>query len=145
MSFRTRIALTVIAIVVATNVLSMVLLIRLSQDRLRRELGNKLRSVAVAAFDADSLVKSVHLIDVGTAKSIRPMEWNEAASTLGYAAFSPDGRVWCGTLTVHPKRTDRSSFRGVVRLWDPATGKVMASFEGEGPGSYFGMPVFSWP
>lgn len=100
-------------------------------------------SVAVAAFDADSLVKSVHLIDVGTAKSIRPMEWNEAASTLGYAAFSPDGRVWCGTLTVHPKRTDRSSFRGVVRLWDPATGKVMASFEGEGPGSYFGMPVFS--
>ncbi len=58
MSFRTRIALTVIAIVVATNVLSMVLLIRLSQQHLRRELGNKLRSVAVAAalaIDAASL------------------------------------------------------------------------------------------
>src|SRR5262249_19327355 len=72
------------------------------------------------------------LWDVVSGRCVHTLEGHTKA--VNYVAFSPDGRqIISGSydVTVHPepKENRSSSYHGVVRLWDVATGRYLQTFD----------------
>lgn len=69
---------------------------------------------------------AIHLVDLAGGKEVRKLEGHTRPVTS--LAYSADGRLLASTGTVSlPPGTD-----GSVRIWDPESGKELASFETKG-------------
>lgn len=81
--------------------------------------------------DENGYVRALKLIDVasGREKWSRPIA--EKYAWLGVRAFTPDGRLMFGTLRVFEKRGKYDAERCWLKWWDAATGREVASFEGD--------------
>jgi WD40 repeat protein len=81
-------------------------------------------------------VTALAVIDVATTRPKISIPISAQGASLGYVLFSPDGALLAGEVR------ERKTGQHWLKLWDPASGKEIASFEGE-KNEYFMRPAFS--
>jgi WD40 repeat protein len=81
------------------------------------------KTLAAPAKGKDGRVDMIKLIDMESARERLSIPIGEKEAELGYIALSPDGKLLVGQV--------RAKTGNLLRLWDPATGREVGSFEGE--------------
>lgn len=90
-----------------------------------------------APVDLGSGRSAIKLFDTATAREIGSIAVPEKNARIAYIAYSPDGKLLVGQV-----RDEAKSRRHWLRFWDPATGRTLASIEGE-KGAFFIHMAFS--
>lgn len=81
--------------------------------------------------DKDGYVRTLKLIDVASGREKWSWPIVEKHAWLGVGAFTPDSRLMFGTLRVFQGRGKYDTERCYLKWWDAATGREVASFEGD--------------
>lgn len=81
--------------------------------------------------DEDRYVRALKMIDVASAREKWSVPIAEKYAWLNVEAFRPDGRLMFGTLRVFEGRKKYDAERCWLKWWDAATGREVASFEGD--------------
>lgn len=84
-----------------------------------------------------SYAQARKLIDVATGQEKWSIPVEDKNASLGVSAFSRDGRILFGTVQVFDRPNKWDHWRSWMKWWDAATGREMASFEGEKDGGFF--------
>jgi dipeptidyl aminopeptidase/acylaminoacyl peptidase len=79
-----------------------------------------------APADLGSGQSAIKLFDTATAREVGSIDVPEKKVRIAYIAYSPDGKLLVGQV-----RDEAKSGRHWLRFWDPATGRTLASVEGE--------------
>jgi WD40 repeat protein len=93
--------------------------------------------ILAAPADLGSGQSAIKLFDTATAREIGSIAVPEKNARIAYIAYSPDGKLLVGQV-----RDEAKSRRHWLRFWDPATGRTLASIEGE-KGAFFIHMAFS--
>lgn len=81
--------------------------------------------------DEDRYVRALKMIDVASGREKWSLPIAEKYAFLNVEAFKPDGRLMFGTLRVFEARKKYDAERCWLKWWDAATGREVASFEGD--------------
>lgn len=93
--------------------------------------------ILAAPVDLGSGRSAIKLFDAATAREMGSIAVPEKNARIAYIAYSPDGKLLVGQV-----RDEAKSQRHWLRFWDPATGRTLASIEGE-KGAFFINMAFS--
>jgi WD40 repeat protein len=86
--------------------------------------------------DKDNHDQARMLIDVATGKEKWSIPVTDKNTSVGMSAFSRDGRIIFGTVSVYDRPNKWDHWRSWMKWWDAATGREIASFEGEKDGGF---------
>ncbi len=85
------------------------------------------KSVVFPSSDENGHTKALKMIDIATGREKWSLSIQEKNARASVARFSPDGRLFYGTVRVFedPKKRDKSTTQ--LKWWDAATGREMGS------------------
>jgi WD40 repeat protein len=91
---------------------------------------------SILLYDEENYARARKLIDVATGQEKWSIPVTDKSASVAISAFSRDGKIIFGTLDVydHPQKWDH--YRSWMKWWDAATGREIASFEGEKDGGF---------
>lgn len=95
---------------------------------------------SVLLQDEENYAQARKLIDVATGKERWSIPIADKNASVSIDAFSQDGRVLFGKILVYDRPKKWDEYRIWMKWWDAATGREIASFEGEKNDYFYSYP-----
>ncbi len=98
------------------------------------------RSLSSVLFhENDNYTKALKLIDAVTGAEKWSIPITDKNASVGITSFSQDGQIIFGTYEIYDRPNKWDHYRSWMKWWDAATGREIASFEGEKDGGFMDL------